>query len=97
MVNDVHSKEKTHTLPKTNSSPLKIGNPKRKLRLVSGSRVPCVRTLRTYHHLQEDTPLPWQLAMVRGIAGSDLTVKFPGGKAPRGETQTYVTQMDLKW
>ena len=32
---------------------------------------------------QEDTPLPWQLAMVRGIAGSDLTVKFPGGKEPR--------------
>ena len=31
---------------------------------------------------QEDTPLPWQLAMVRGIAGSDLTVKFPGGKEP---------------
>lgn len=29
---------------------------------------------------EEDTPLPWQLAMVRGIAGSDLTVKFPGGK-----------------
>eukprot|EP00435_Cladocopium_sp_Y103_P022557 s2201_g5.t1 len=29
---------------------------------------------------EEDTPLPWQLAMVRGVAGSDVTVKFPGGK-----------------
>lgn len=29
---------------------------------------------------EEDAPLPWQLAMVRGVAGSDVTVKFPGGK-----------------
>ena len=46
----------------------------------------CVLTLITKANQlpwQEDTPLPWQLAMVRGIAGSDLTVKFPGGKEPR--------------
>lgn len=29
---------------------------------------------------EEEEKLPWQLAMVRGVAGSDVTVKFPGGK-----------------
>ena len=46
--------------------------------------------------LCQDMPLPWQLAMVRGVAGSEVTVKMPGGKARRSAGATRHTEVVLK-
>ena len=46
--------------------------------------------------LQEDKH-PWQLGVVRSVTNSDLTVKFPAGKARGGEREVAGVLLRFWW